>query len=352
MQKRKCLIVSMLLCILLVLLPACGVSIRPKETADKIIFQKGHQLYWMDVDGGHMQPILLGERVISSPAASKDGRTLAVICNPNIDNPDALKICLLTIDKIVDLSKLPIDSTFSGSPAYMLTEFLDIPQGCETLHGEGDKLINALNWSNDGKTILLTCKKSLCFSHLDGSSACLPEDTIKSPYYAAYSPTDDKTILVGAEDGIYLMDEAGTGIQFLAEGYSPAWSNDGKTIAYIIHRPEAGIALMDQQGKWLKWLYQSAQVDQPNLDTIGHQVALQPLTDYKGAPVYQRTLVWSTDDNNLVFSAGVDPTYAYNYPDILFRLDVKTQTITLLQPVPDVFAEFDYLSAVIVNMRR
>jgi Tol biopolymer transport system component len=122
---------------------------------------------------------------------------------------------------------------------------------------------------------------------------------------------------------IYLTDRNGKNRVFLDNGWSPAWSSDGKRIAFFrwkdgtISRDErqwfGGIAAIRPDDTGLTWLYQSWATSIDAEDKIYYSNSSDCRLD------------WSPDNRYIVFSGVYNGSSRY-----IFRLNIDSGEIVLL----------------------
>jgi Tol biopolymer transport system component len=196
--------------------------------------------------------------------------------------------------------------------------------GMVTVAGGGD-LDRDWNpsWSPDGKWIVYARAPRLPNQHLgeddlwivpvDGSApARRITDFRGDEHWIRWSPVDDRIAFKAEHEGnsdIWLVSPDGTGLVQLTharvgEGH-PAWSPDGKTIAYVSGGPTTEIHLMAADGTYVR-----------QISHFGH-----------GLPNAPQFLAFSPDGSRLVMSLSA-PSGAYDKD--LYILDLTTGALTNL----------------------
>jgi hypothetical protein len=281
--------------------------------------QDESEIIVLDGQGNHLDFV---GKYSGSPTWSHSGRMLAVGCSDGI--------CIL------DMSTLPRINRDEGEMGMMNSHpkvlyTLSASPLCQEVYtyGAGNSYsgILSMSWSPDDLSIAAVCgsekpddQRSLCIYKTNGTKQCWADENVKDILRIGWSPTDPNLLVVAGlpyvnhKSSIYLVDSEGNGRTFIAEGWSPAWSPDGKTIAYLNATP-------DHLGIWYFELEEQKISSQPI-------TSKQPLSfDCSGFTGTCR-ISWSPDQKYIVFASST-----YGVGIHLFR--VNRQTGELFQLVDD-----------------
>jgi Tol biopolymer transport system component len=271
------------------------------------------------IDGEGSREQRLGS-FTSSPAWSHDGRFIAVGC------ADPSQICILDARTIPQARVYPAEN-MRLSPVTVAE--LDAPQPCV----KSGVRIASISWSPTNQELALVCSNAdvenqeVCILSLENESSCWNSSESDGVRRVDWSPTNMNQLVISTNSDetpeIYLTDRNGKNRVFLDNGWSPAWSSDGKRIAFfrwkdgVINRNErqwfGGIAAVRPDGTDLTWLYQSWTTSIDAEDKIYYSNSSDCRLD------------WSPDNRYIVFS-GI-----YNgYSRYIFRLDINSREIILL----------------------
>jgi Tol biopolymer transport system component len=274
------------------------------------------------IDGEGSREQRLGS-FTSSPAWSHDGRFIAVGC------ADPSKICILDISTTKTRVTYP---TGNKVDIPIVTVELNVPQPCAEINGR----VISVSWSPSGQELALVCidinvlkEREVCVLSLENHSFCWNHTASAGIWRVVWSPVNVNQLLIstGPEDvpEIYITDRNGENRVFLDNGWSPAWSFDGKRIAFFRWRDgvnEAsseqwlgGIATVRPDGTGLTWLFQPWNIPVDPTDYIYFNIY---------SPEYK--LNWSPDDQYIVFSGS----YIGLYNSDIFRLNIDSGEIILL----------------------
>ncbi len=262
----------------------------------------------MDGNGNYIRWVGYFE---GSPTWSPNGRFIAVGCEN--------KICIL------DFSTMPDKRNYLGwqrsepDIAYRLQS----SELCKSNSNYGDGVpysgILSMSWSPDGQRLAVVCggeepasMRSVCVLSLDGEMHCWDNSVSKDVYRVSWSPVDEDVIAISgfsaAENTskILLVNAQGKKPVYLAHGWSPEWSPDGKQLAYIQMGPEhVGIAIINRDGTGSHWVERSTQ---------GWSYECRGFTG-------TCRLSWSPDGHYLTFVSSSDVSGMTLW---LYRLNIQT----------------------------
>ena len=230
-----------------------------------------YEYYFMNGDGNRTQWIW---NYRGMPVWSPDGNYLAVSCED-----DVYEICILNVDSIPDLRTWPRKEKLQRwTPT--IYKRIDLPKECAGLVGDEDGL-ESISWSHDQKKIAIVCgdnfvnregiqntQRILCVVGIeDYYSGCWGELPIEVSQ-AVWSPTDNilaisRSTIYPEEFEIYLFDPALGTLDFLEKGIAPAWSPDGKNLAFLTELSEgedlhrSGIAEVNRDGSGFRWIFEN-----------------------------------------------------------------------------------------------
>lgn len=298
-----------------------GKNIRLREhTMDLII---------MDQDGNHMKWI---EAASGSYSWSHDGVKIAAGCYD-----DKSSICIFDASQFYDFTKFPMDET--RSERLKVIQKIKIPSRCGDgfQKDDGSKAsgIISIAWSPSDDRLAIVCmrfdyyidsngnhERDVCVVHLsDVSGNCMQNELSLRASRVSWGPDED-ILLLGeypSENGkIKLIQTDGTLVRELQDGWSPSWSPDGKSIAFISLLPKRKsdrsisfqIGVMDKDGVIKKSIYKS------DNEIMGNLLLEDEIT----------RLSWTPRGDYLLFVSASFTLYNYR----LFRIDVNTGEISVL----------------------
>lgn len=327
--KRLALRVIVILLVIINILQALFLINSQKEAAPgRIIYlrenrvdrESATELVLVDGEGNREQR--LGS-FTSSPAWSHDGSYIAVGC------ADPSKICILDTRTMRTRITYP---TGNKVEVPIMTAELDIPQPC----AEIDARVVSLSWSPTNQELALVClnidtkkEQEVCVLSLKNENSCWDHAASTGVRHVDWSPTDANQLLIstGSRDvpEIYLTDRNGKNRAFVDNGWSPAWSSDGRRVAFFrwkdgVNNPNVdgwpgGIAAIRSDGTGLTWLFQPWTISDDPIDYI-----------YYSGSCPECKLNWSPDGRYIVFSGY----YVGMYDSYIFRLDINSGEIILL----------------------
>jgi dipeptidyl aminopeptidase/acylaminoacyl peptidase len=262
-------------------------------------------------------------------AFSPDGSLLATGCRP--DDGMVSEICILDVKKISAVREKIAVNVYDSR--YPIKSKIALPEQClkyQYKPGELLEGIYSIDWSPKADRLILVCgetkNREVCIVSLEGDSHCWDKNVSKDVSHAVWSPSDENAILIydmsqGFTSKIYLVDPSGKTRKYITDGLSPAWSPDGKQIAYVepIHTKRGwndGIASINIDGANHRWLYvpKSERDIFTSIDLIGSA---------SGRPT---RLAWSPDGRYIVFSAVQGSWTSLR----IFRLDISTGKVIIL----------------------
>lgn len=257
---------------------------------------------------------------------SPDGNFLAVGCE------DPSEICIIDLNTVQNHHKFPFDKQTNYYYGPTIINQINLPDECKSVLSISDGL-SSISWSNDGKQLAVVCnsvsensnelKSQVCIVNLDGSASCWGEKDSKDIIRAIWSPADSE-LLVDLQGKINIVNSSGK-VSFTISGFSPAWSPDGKEIAfsgYYGDSPRNGIAIINRDGTNIKWLYK-----QPANGDQEEYLCAVCCYSHLGASC---KIAWSPNSKYLAFSAS----YLGDYITDIFRLNIETGEIILLAGFP------------------
>lgn len=277
------------------------------------------ELVLIDGDGNREQR--LGE-FTASPTWSHDGRYIAVGCG------DTPRICILDALTIPDTRNYPTGN-IQLSPDTVAE--LDMPQPCVDL---GSHIVS-ISWAPTNLELALLCSDEpreifeVCTLSLGNESTCWDRFASDGVRQIEWSPTNANQFVISGGPGdtpeIFLTNRNGEDRVFLDYGWSPAWSSDGKQIAFFrwkdgVQEPDeeqwfGGIAAIHPDGTELTWLYQPWTIPIDPVNNI-----------YFGCNNTGCSLDWSPDDRYIVFTGN----YIGMYDTNIFRLEIDSGEIIFL----------------------
>ena len=283
----------------------------------KITYLNDFQLYVMDGNGCF--PKLLMKNAsdsvrLRSPKWSPDGQRIATLC-------DIGEVCIF--DPGPSLADCG-NSTSPGGCRPVIEMRFGVCQGlrCYT---------NNLSWSPDRTRLAVTYEYYPTGNRTEGGygicilsllkGGCSTIFTDEAELWVDWSHIEDRLAVSNMKGEIFLIDPDGSNRVGLAYGINPAWSPDGKKIAYLKpsedeNKEVFGIASISVKGGEIEWLYTPAARDR-------HYRPPQTL----GIGCDVRGLSWSPDGKYIVFQAG---TAANMFNCYIMRLDLQTREIGFL----------------------
>jgi WD40 repeat protein len=287
------------------------------------------------LEGNHLQIISQGLRQpMGTLGWSKDGNYLATSCE------DPKNICIFDKNDFIDTSVYPIiEPDYSKVKKTVRL----IPDECSKI--SSDQGLSSISWSKDNEQIFIVCRNkqrsNACIVGVDGKHNCWGEKLLVDMYSKGdWSPTDNlividtgdplKTVKVGGEyklvstgKTINIMNMNGTVKTKLIDGWSPAWSPDGKEIALIRwdeEREYPGLAIIRADGSHFQWLYRPPKRGSDE-KAEWNKLSFSPAT---GCGVSK--ISWSSDKKFLVVSAA----FRGDCNTGLYRVEIKTGKIVPL----------------------
>jgi Tol biopolymer transport system component len=274
---------------------------------ESIAFLAGRDLYVMSDEGCNVQ--LLMKDVSDSPAWSPDGKWIATGCQNDA------KLCLIEVSQ---MSQNHLNSTAASPEA---GKGLILPKNCSK------RSVRSISWSPDSAHIALVCiaeerATDIYLYNID-------EETYRKIFTdtnilrALWSPLDDRILVSTLKGDIYTIDLQGKNSSFVATGWAPDWSADGKKIAFIkpddrysnSQEPQEGLALFDLEKRSVEWLYLPS--------TSSHQ---SKLVLGCGDLRFDCRLAFSPDNRYLVIGARSGLMFRWD----IYRLDTSTGEIKKL----------------------
>lgn len=252
---------------------------------------------------------------------SPDGNRVATVCDPDAGTSIS-EMCIINLGMYYsEQTKMPVKVSDART---WLDKKIQLPGDCSYELGDEDPFqgITSIDWSPDSSRLLLACRSRkqnhVCILDLNGNATCWDKSISKDIYLALWSPTDESVILTStwntSNPVINQVDETGKVINKIADGSSPAWSPDGKKIAYIEDiEKEAdsgrlqGIAVTDLSGDH-SWVYQ------PEVSVGQYYILLDGYDGFR-----PERLAWSPDGKSIIFSGHYTGPFSS-----LFKLDLKT----------------------------
>lgn len=164
------------------------------------------------------------------------------------------------------------------------------------------------SWSPDGKTIVFNYefnqRSDIVLIHADGTGFTQIVANEKKNYQPVWSPDGSRIAFVSAEwdqnkkshgnSDIYLMKSDGTDMTKLttscADDYSPAWSPDGKMLAFVSKRKgSADLFIVDLETQIAKQLTSgiSSNEDHPTWSPDGETIAFDSTRDNPFGDIYK-----------------------------------------------------------------
>jgi Tol biopolymer transport system component len=294
---------------------------NPDESKGHIFFLRGnstgnrnhasyYDLYVMDGNGCF--PRLVLPEASGSPAWSPDGNQLAIGCANNGF------LCILDIKKTLDTCSGGQRDVGQCSAAILRRFALPSDIG-------GDERMYNISWSSDGSQIATeggsatTSERSIYILTLAGEGVWEILMRGQGAFNIAWSPIDDQLALSGLVF-INLKSDHVRG----ANGLYPAWSPDGKKIAFVTisldqNKEPYGIAAINLASGNLSWLYEPIPRDDKYYFPPNNLVI-------RDDGRYHRLLCWSPDSQYMAFTAE----YGLGSMSHIFRLDIKTGEIVNL----------------------
>jgi Tol biopolymer transport system component len=302
---------------------------------------RSYNLYLMDGDGNRTQNL---DFHVNGPAAwSHDGRYIAYGCMKNTH------ICIIDSNNVIDYRKYPLlydKNALTLASPNQNPPSIQIPDNCKMPENASPFGFHSLSWSSDNTKFAVVCgdgRKAnvVCIVPLDGKATCWDKDVLEYPIeVATWSPRDDLLAVSGSGGGIkpsiYLMDEKGKIIKYLVDGWSPAFSSDGKKIAYFKWADNvkwdsdgkevnddqidfAGISIINIDGSGERWVHVPLSPNSTSLEIVQ---APSPYCETS----WTCKITWSPDNRYLAFSAnsGTDMDVQ------IYRLEIRTGEIVYL----------------------
>lgn len=301
-------------------------TFREQEYDDEIVFE------YFYVDSGMKEIYNIGVHK-GSLTWSPDGKYVAVNCAYDLSS-----LCLLDMERL--LQALKEGQSIENIAQYYGKE-VPLPEKCTEIMDPIYGLLS-ISWSPDGRNVAVVCgennyqeKTQVCIIHLDGLRAdCWNGDgQFKIVRRAIWSPMEDKLVLVvnGGDiwnPKIYLANPDGTDRVFLTIGWSPAWSPDGKEIAFAryiggeyipsVTSPDQGLARIniDPENPGLQWIYQNDDIRIRKLDMNCYPIECR--------------VSWSADRKYIAF------TNMYSEgPTNIYLIEISTKEISCLDRIVD-----------------
>lgn len=327
--------------LLITSLPGCRNNMSSKEDAEqpRIVFlagdiyigntkgsdDDGGEYFVMDSSGNNVRNL---GWYFGSPSWSKDGKLLALGCN----NEDFNYLCILDPSLKTDIRQFPWNFDRAD-----ILQRIELPEVCK-ISGGGLRIVSS-SWSPEGDRIAVICsdKEDINISHIcmlsrNDQSSCWDQDYIQNPARIDWSPKDNLLAISGgpiAENQIWLVSPNGSDWELVSDGFAPAWSKDGKKIAYI---QKGWLSILDVSTKNVtrvirreEYLFE---------DRTGNLNDLN-LSDCGDLGDSTCRITWSPDDKSLLFSSS----YMDMSTIIMFKIALDSGTITI--PFPMSRSEFE-----------
>jgi hypothetical protein len=274
--------------------------------------QKYAFLMSTNLDGAFLQRVGLGTGALSW---SRDGKYVALGCE------DPTRICILDPANFYDSTLYP--PIIPKEPSEI--KRVSIPKECIAVSSW--KGISSISWAKNDQQLIIVCqnneKSNVCIINIDdGSNQCWGEkgntDLISR---ADWSPVSD-SIVIDTGKKIQTVTKQGKIIDSVMDGWSPAWSPDGKEIAFIHwddERGYAGIAVVRVDGSNFRWAYRPPKQNSDK-DADYYKLSFNDASKCMGAS----KIAWGPDEKYLIVEA--------NYMDLcnfsIFKVEIGTGKVS------------------------
>jgi hypothetical protein len=288
--------------------------------------------YIANGDGSKLEPI--GD-FTGSIAISHDSTKVAVGCK-------YLPTYLCVYDISSYLSKWEYPNWDHHS--FKQEKSIKIPEECSA---NLDKLygIESVSWSWDDTKISYICaaglpkpKSKVCITNYStGDSSCWDDERSAGVMHIQFSPISDELVIssrVSPNSDIWITDITGKLKVKLGQGWSPAWSHDGKQIAYFKYVEEdypfdaeqrfnqIGIQRVDKSGTRKEWIYKNSYAEYMSDDGTINPLVYDSERDGR--------IAWAPSNDELVFTARYQIwTYLFFLDTSSNKVEVKFSTASI-----------------------
>jgi hypothetical protein len=281
----------------------------------------------MSFDSSRLMKLGVGTGSIDS---STDGKFIATGCR------DPEKICIYSTNFIRNSWVYP-----PMKESFTLLKQIDLPKEC--VQSIGVYGVNSISYSWDSNKLLVVCQNrqssNICILEENGTSCWGLKEGEDKNIRADMSPINDQIVidyenqinfyyennrLVFTQSGqpMQIVNIDGKITQTLVDGWSPAWSPDGKRIAFFRwdnERNYSGLSIINSDGSGVRWIYRP-----PGRGTNKEDEYLKLTFEGSKDGCFRSSRVsWSQDQKFLVVEASAIDSCTYS----LYRVEIRTGSV-------------------------